>query len=250
MPLPNIKNRVGNAVSGTPGTGTITLGSAESGYQSFSAAYGANANVDILIEEGTSWEIARDCTYTHSGTTLTRGTLESSSTGSAVSFTSAAKVYVVSSAERINRQQNRGVVIVRNDGSATQSFTASTYTKVTSALVTEEYDQNGWWDNTTKTFQPDIAGFYSICAGLQLSSVGDQKNLMGIIRKNDSDFMFLGRVYTSVSSSFPQVSGAIQVYMNGTTDYAEFFIFHNDVSSRSSVADAARTFFCASFIGE
>ena len=86
------KNRVKMTVSGTPGTGTITLSAASSGYQSFAAAYGANATVDILIEEGTAWEVARDCTYTNSGTTVTRGTFEASSTGSAVSFTSAAVV--------------------------------------------------------------------------------------------------------------------------------------------------------------
>ena len=103
MPIPSLKNRVGNAVSGTPGTGTITLAGAETGYQSFATAFGANANVDILIEEGGAWEIARDCTYTHSGTTVTRGTLEASSTGSAVSFTSAAKVYEIETAERIRR---------------------------------------------------------------------------------------------------------------------------------------------------
>jgi len=103
MPIPSLKNRVGNAVSGTPGTGTITLAGAETGYQSFATAFGANANVDILIEEGGAWEIARDCTYTHSGTTVTRGTIEASSTGSAVSFTSAAKVYEIETAERIRR---------------------------------------------------------------------------------------------------------------------------------------------------
>lgn len=86
------RNRVKMTVSGTPGTGTITLASASSGYQSFASAYGANATVDILITEGTAWEVARDCTYTNSGTTVTRGTLEASSTGSAVSFTSAAVV--------------------------------------------------------------------------------------------------------------------------------------------------------------
>ena len=84
------KNRVQMSVSGTPGTGTITLGSAASGYQSFSAAHGANATVDVLITDGTAWEVARGCTYTHSGTTLSRGTLEASSTGSAISLTSAA----------------------------------------------------------------------------------------------------------------------------------------------------------------
>ena len=103
MPTPSIKNRVGAAVTGTPGTGTVTLAAAEPGYQSFATAYAANANIDILIEEGNAWEIARDCTYTNTGTTVTRGTLEASSTGSAVSFTSAAKVYVIESATRIQR---------------------------------------------------------------------------------------------------------------------------------------------------
>lgn len=90
-------------VSGTPGTGTITLGSASSGYQSFASAYGGNATVDILITEGTAWEVARNCTYTHSGTTLTRGTLEASSTGSAISLTSSAVVSVILPAAKGNR---------------------------------------------------------------------------------------------------------------------------------------------------
>lgn len=117
MALPSIKNRVGNATA-TTGTGTITLGAAESGYQSFSAAYGANANVDILIEDGTAWEIARDCTYTHSGTTLTRGTLEASSTGSAISLSGSAKVYVIESAERMRRTVGGYLEHASHDGTA------------------------------------------------------------------------------------------------------------------------------------
>lgn len=101
---PNLKNRVGMSVSGTPGTGVVTLNAAESGYQSFAAAYGADANVDVLIIDGTAWEVARDCTYTHSGTTLSRGTLEASSTGSALSLTSAAKVYIAGTAARMAQQ--------------------------------------------------------------------------------------------------------------------------------------------------
>lgn len=92
------KNRVKMTVSGTPGTGTVTLNAASSGYQSFATAYGANATVDVLFEDGTAWEVARNCTYTHSGTTVTRGTLEESSTGSAISLTSAATASVIATA--------------------------------------------------------------------------------------------------------------------------------------------------------
>jgi len=92
------KNRVKMTVSGTPGTGTITLGSASSGYQSLATAYAGNATVDALFVDGTAWEVARACTYTNSGTTLTRGTLEASSTGSAISLTSAAIVSIIPTA--------------------------------------------------------------------------------------------------------------------------------------------------------
>ncbi|MBP6676784.1 MAG: hypothetical protein KAY54_03670 [Burkholderiaceae bacterium] len=93
-------NRVKMTVTSvaSSGTGDITLNAASTGYRSFATAYGANATVDILITEGTAWEIARNCTYTHSGTTVSRGTLESSSTGSAVVFTSAAVVSVIATA--------------------------------------------------------------------------------------------------------------------------------------------------------
>lgn len=95
-------NRVQMTVSGTPGTGTITLNAASSGHQTFGSAHGANATVDCLFTDGTAWEVARDCTYTHSGTTLSRGTLEASSTGSAITLTSAAVVSQILTAGRGN----------------------------------------------------------------------------------------------------------------------------------------------------
>lgn len=92
-------NRVQMTVSSVDGlTGELTLGSATTGYQSFNAAYGANATVDILIVEGTDWEVDRNCLYDDSGGTVTRGTFEDSSSGSAVTFTSAAIVSVIATA--------------------------------------------------------------------------------------------------------------------------------------------------------
>jgi len=82
----------------TTGTGTLTLGSAVDGYQTFADAGVANADVvRYVIEDGDAWEIGLG-TYTASGTTLTRGSIESSNADAALNLTGNAVVYVSAAA--------------------------------------------------------------------------------------------------------------------------------------------------------
>lgn len=93
----------------TTGTGTITLGSAVGGFQSFSAAGVADADVvRYVIEDGTAWEIGTG-TYTASGTTMTRTVSESSNADAAISLTGSAVVFV-SAVEADLREERVGSI--------------------------------------------------------------------------------------------------------------------------------------------
>ena len=97
----SFKDRISVSISNTPGTGSVILNTAQSGYLSFSA--GDNGlTFDILFSDGTNWELAKNCIYTHSGTSLSRGTFVNSSTGSAISLSSATIVSNVLLAQRMS----------------------------------------------------------------------------------------------------------------------------------------------------
>jgi hypothetical protein len=78
----------------TTGTGTLTLGVAVDGFQSFAAAGVANAaTVAYIIEDGDAWEVGTGV-YTTSGTTLTRVVEESSNADAALDLTGSAQVFI------------------------------------------------------------------------------------------------------------------------------------------------------------
>jgi len=110
----------------TTGTGTITLGSAVAGFQSFSAAGVADGNtVRYVIEEGTAWELGTGV-YTASGTTLTRSVSESSNGGAAISLGGNAEVYVVAAGADLQFAADMDQGVATTDNPTFADVTADT----------------------------------------------------------------------------------------------------------------------------
>lgn len=90
--MPLLANRA-KMTTTTVGTGTLVLVAAVSGFQTFASAGVTDGSVvRYVIEDGTAWEIGVG-TYTTVGLTLTRSLIQSS-TGSLLSLTGVASVYI------------------------------------------------------------------------------------------------------------------------------------------------------------
>jgi len=126
-----LANRV-RVTTSTTGTGTITLGSAETTYQTFAEAGVSNGDVvRYLIEEGTNWEVGTG-TYTATGTTLSRTVSESSNSGSAITLAGNATVSIVSAAEDVTSDVEITGGTIDNAVIGGTTAVAGTFTNVTS----------------------------------------------------------------------------------------------------------------------
>ena len=126
-----IKDRV-KETSTTTGTGTLTLAGAANGYQSFAAIGNGNTTYYTIVG-GSQWEVGIG-TYTSSGTTLSRDTVLSSSTGSKIDLAAGTKdVFVTYPSERAITGGGGGIgALVVNATTATENYTVDTGTNAQS----------------------------------------------------------------------------------------------------------------------
>ena len=115
--------------------------------------------------------------------------------------------------------------------SSTQTIANATFTKV--ALQSEEFDTAGCFDTSTFRFTPTVAGYYQINggSGVNITSGG------GVVEiyKNSGRYK-RGNAATTVSGITVHITVSALVYLNGSTDYVELYIYQNSAGSASSHA--------------
>ena len=107
-------------------------------------------------------------------------------------------------------------------GTTDQTFSAATQTRV--QFNDETWDTDGCFDSTTNyRFTPNKAGYYQLSTTvLAFGNSGTEVILS--LRKNNVTFALL--VDEQISSlTYQTVSGDTLQYFNGTTDYADVFIY-------------------------
>jgi hypothetical protein len=206
-------------VSGSPGTGTVTLSAAVTGFLSFANAGAVDSKTyTYALREGNKREVCRGV-YTASGTTLTRVTLRSTNATptNPESFTSAAIVAGVAAAEDINAVGFHATLPSNQTG-----IVAITDTKLN--FTTELFDIGGFYDAANAKWTPQ-AGLITIQSGVAAlgSMIAGDRSFVRIY-KNGALWKQNSMFQAITTSTIPvnPIIGVIDL-ANGT-DYYECFV--------------------------
>ena len=107
-----------------------------------------------------------------------------------------------------------------------QSVSNATQTKV--AFDTEAFDTANCFDTTNRRFTPNVAGYYLCSFNVQLAGPGTYTGTLALVHnlyKNGGLVEQLGVV--STLSGYPGLNTSKLIYMNGTSDYLELYVYTN-----------------------
>lgn len=139
-------------------------------------------------------------------------------------------------------QQNVGAPAFSAYNSSVQSIPHNTFTKV--QFQTESFDTNSNFDNVTNyRFTPTVAGYYHVTEQVGLSSL--TANSMSVIYKNGGAISYspVAVGWSGISNTLS--STAIDIYMNGSTDYLEVYVYQASGGAINTINAANTTIFSA-----
>lgn len=123
----------------------------------------------------------------------------------------------------------------------TAATTVSNATLTKLLFDTKEYDTNTNYSTSTSRFTPTVAGYYLVIANAAMSAAGGTLNIK--IYKNGTAY----KAGTYVSSA-SWMQGTALVYMNGTTDYLEAYLYLGSSITQATATQTDGTYFQGALI--
>jgi hypothetical protein len=151
---------------------------------------------------------------------------------------------------------NSGTLVTNTSGSVSQAMLASgvagtgpafsaymgtnqTVSNITSTKLqfnTERFDTNNNYDPTTNyRFTPTVAGYYHIIVTCSLAETNSAYRIVSSIWKNGSQYN-TGTTGAASGNTFPASSATTLLYMNGSTDYVEGYVYLDSAATSTITA--------------
>jgi hypothetical protein len=120
------------------------------------------------------------------------------------------------------------------------NITSSAATKI--SIGSKDFDPDNVFDYVNFRFKPTVAGYYRISAGAYLITDAAATQARAIIYKNGSEYSRCSNSPTSGASRAAISTGSDLVYLNGTTDYVELYVFQDSGVNASLIGGASVTY--------
>jgi hypothetical protein len=125
--------------------------------------------------------------------------------------------------------------------SSAQSVSAGTWTKIT--CTTEDFDTNSNYSTVDSRFTPTVAGYYQVTGRIRPNSTNGEAEIG--IYKNGSAWFHGSNVNVSSGNQWG-VLGTGLLYMNGSTDYVEMYLYITNAGTVST--SRQNTYFQAALV--
>jgi hypothetical protein len=118
----------------------------------------------------------------------------------------------------------------------TQAITVNVYSKV--IFDTATLNPGTGYNTANGRFTPDVAGWYEVDAAISLEGSTTTDNVQAAVYKNGAAARRLAvfNTVTTTNMNTMEIGGSGLVYLNGTTDYVEIFVYRGQGSGTAAVS--------------
>lgn len=133
-------------------------------------------------------------------------------------------------------------VRITADGSSVQSMASAAFTRIAGVFKTVVSDPLSWWSVATHKFTPTKPGYYLLNVTCELVALSTGATAIYIF-KNGTPYMGgTGIAQTKAILLAP-------LYMNGSTDYIEFYFYNGDSIARNTTSSAVNNVIDILYLG-